>query len=324
MLGITAPIFVLIALGFVAVRYRLLQPVDLSGFGRFVLLFALPALLFDALISRPLADQISWPYLLAYGGASLLAGLVGLGVLLLLRLNSKGVSPPLVRLVLASGTCWSNSAFVAYPILLLSFPTVAPAVLSMNLLIENLLLLPLFLVGAELASGQSHRQGAGAIVKGLRIAAERLAVSPVIWAVVAGLLWHVWTPDPLSMPWSLLLPGVAILGKASTALALFTIGGNLAALPPGRSWRPAVVVSSLKLILHPLAVALVVIWLIPLDDPQLRAAAIVAAAAPIFSVYPVLALRYQMESDASQALLVSTVGSFVSLSLVLYWLAPKG
>jgi predicted permease len=76
-----------------------------------------------------------------------------------------------------------------------------------------------------------------------------------------------------------------------------------------------------KLLLHPLAVGLMM-WLMPPDDPTLRAAAVVFAGTPMLSIYPILAQKYGFEDMCAAALLVATVLSFVSMSVILWLLGP--
>ena len=54
-LSITAPIYILTGVGFVAVRSGLLSKADNQGLGRFVLYFCVPPLLFRAFAQRSLA-----------------------------------------------------------------------------------------------------------------------------------------------------------------------------------------------------------------------------------------------------------------------------
>src|SRR5512134_1621210 len=71
-LVITGPIFVMIGIGFLAGRLGMFGAADMRVLGKFVLNFALPALVFQALAQRPVAEILDGPFLVAYGGGSLL------------------------------------------------------------------------------------------------------------------------------------------------------------------------------------------------------------------------------------------------------------
>lgn len=77
-LAITAPIYLIIAAGFLSVRYGLFSKPDMRVLGRFVINFCLPALIFNALSKRPLGEVLNGPYLLAYAGGSLTVVLVAM------------------------------------------------------------------------------------------------------------------------------------------------------------------------------------------------------------------------------------------------------
>ena len=61
-----------------------------------------------------------------------------------------------------------------------------------------------------------------------------------------------------------------------------------------------------KLVLHPLVVGLIVCSL-PGLAPEMRAAAIVFASMPVFSIYPLLGVAYGMERFCSAAVVVATL-----------------
>jgi predicted permease len=81
-LALTAPIYLLIGLGFLIVRRGLFAPADLRLMGRFVVQVALPALLFKALATRPLGEVLNPGYL---GAMALGSGVVFLALFALAR-----------------------------------------------------------------------------------------------------------------------------------------------------------------------------------------------------------------------------------------------
>jgi malonate transporter len=79
-LAITAPIFMIIAVGFTAVRLEFFSKSDTRALGMFVINFALPALIFKALSQRPFAEIMNVNYLLAYALGSLAVLSIGVSV----------------------------------------------------------------------------------------------------------------------------------------------------------------------------------------------------------------------------------------------------
>lgn len=303
-LAITCPIYVTIALGFLTTRLGLFAKADMRVLGKFVINLALPALLFNALARRPIGEILNLGYVLAYLAGSLLV--TGLGLLWCRRVT--GLSPG-TSAVYAMGMACSNSGFVGYPILLLTLPPVAGVALALNMIVENVLLIPLLLALAERGrgeSGQWHR------VLGQSLA--RLASNPLIAGLVAGLAvslmgWQL--PEPLART-------VNLFAVSSGALSLFVIGGTLVGLSMRGMGHRIAPIALGKLIIHPLAVLLAILALpllgLPAMEPSLRMAAVLMAAMPMMSIYPILAQRYGLEGVSAAALLVTTVASFFSLS----------
>jgi malonate transporter and related proteins len=306
-LSITGPIYLAIALGYACTRFGWFSRADMRVFGQFVLRLALPGLLFNAVATREIADILNVSYLLAY-----LAGTLAV-IILGLAWGKRQHLPSTDNVIVAMGMSCSNSSFVGYPILLLTLAPVAAVALALNMMVENLVVIPLLLVLAERGR---HQGGSG--LQMLQRTAWQLAKNPLIIALALGLTvalmrWQL--PEPLSR-------SINLFATASAGLSLFVIGGTLFGLPlkgMGRQIAPIVVA---KLLLHPLAVALATLALpligLPALAPHLQLAAVMLAAMPMMGIYPILAQSYGKEDLGAAALLVTTVASFFTLSGLLW------
>ncbi|MDP2257713.1 MAG: AEC family transporter [Polaromonas sp.] len=307
-LAITGPIYITIALGFATTRLGLFSKSDMRVLGQFVINLALPALLFNALAQRPLGEILNGRYLLVYAVGSLLA--LGLGWLWARRVAGQdGTSSAYY----AMGMSCPNSGFVGYPIALLTLGPVAGVLLGLNMMVENLLLIPLLLALAERGDGHG-----GAWHRALRQSLGNLLRNPMVLGLLAGLLvslmgWQL--PSPVART-------VTLFSQASGALSLFVIGGALVGLQIQGMRRQVAQIAAGKLLLHPLAVV-AVLWLfeaaglMPLE-PQLRMGLVLTAACPMLGIYPILAQKHGREGLAAAALLGATVASFVSISVLLW------
>jgi predicted permease len=309
-LGITGPIYIAIFLGFASVRWGLFSAADMRAFGRFVLNLALPAMLFNALAQRPVAEILSGGYVLAYLSGSLLV--VAGGWFWFRRVGGMSPVDSAVRVM---GMCCSNSGFIGFPILLLTVAPVAGVALALNMLLENLLIIPLMLALAE-----SGRGPAGHWLQVVGQSLARLVRNPMIIGLFAGLVvsvsgWQV--PSPLART-------VNLFAMASGALSLFVIGGALVGLPMRGMVRQVAPIVVGKLVLFPLAVFLAMqalpLFGLPPLDPSLRQAALLMAAMPMMGIYPILSMQYGRQGLAASALLVATAGSFFTLNLLLWLL----
>ena len=305
-LGITGPIYLAIALGYGATRRGVFSKADMQVFGKFTLNVALPALLFNALSQRRIGEILNGQYLLAYAVGGMVMLLLGLVWARKVKGHSLSYSS-----MMAMGMSCPNSGFVGYPIMLLTWGPVAGVALALNMVIENLLLIPLLLAVADSDGGQA-RQWPKVLLQTLK----NLTQNPMIWGIVGGFLFSLsgWTmPAPVART-------VDLFAQASAALSLFVIGGSLVGLKAEGLRGTVTPIVLGKLFLSPLVMWAVLLWWVPIDDPALRGAALLTSALPMLGIFTILSQRHGHGAISAAALLVTTVVSFVSLSALLWLL----
>ena len=308
-LAITGPIYVLIAIGFGAVRLRILAAPELRVLGVFVISFALPALLFKALSQRPLGELIDVHALLVYVLASFLVAALGIGFTVFVQ--RRGLQAGAMT---AMGMAVSNSAFVGLPIAQPLFGAAANTNLAIYLVVESMIMLPLLMTIAEIGSS-----GHGRVGQVLRNVITSLVRNPMILGIVAGVacsLLGVHVPLPLAR-------AVDMLASASAPVALFYIGGTLAGLSVRGMGANIGLIMAGKLALHALAVA-VLLLVLPAVDPAIKAALILNACMPMASIYPIVAQKYGQQGIAAAALVATTVTSFLTISAVVWLMKASG
>ena len=299
-LAITTPIFLLIGAGYLAMGIRLVNREQMQGVATFVLYFALPALVIRALTQNPLDEVFQPHYLLAYGLGSL--AVFAFALLRALGLQRKPLSEGAIH---ALGMSASNSGFIGYPVAAMVLGTSPAAVfLALNMLIENLLIIPAALILAE-----AGRQRGSGIATVARKTFVRLVRNPILIGLALGLMLAV-TETSLPRP---LAQVVEMLASAAGPAALFVIGGTLFGLQVRGMLGDVGQIVIGKLILHPLAI-LGFFLLMPQADPTLLAGALLFACAPMISVYPLLGQRYGMAGVSAAALMAATLSAFVTLS----------
>jgi hypothetical protein len=309
-LAITLPIFLLIGAGFTAARFGLMSRDNLQGVGTFVMYLALPSLIIRALTDYPLAEVLNPGYLLAYGAGSLAAFFMGLA--LTVGLRGKRLDAGAIH---ALGMSASNSGFIGYPVALMAIGPPAAIFMALNMVVETLIIIPLALILAE--AGRQNGNGLGPVV---RQTFARLTRNPVLIGLLIGItlaLSGLRLPGPLAQ-------AIDMLAEAAGPAALFTIGGMLHGL---KARGMAVDVSQVvlgKLLLHPLAVLLAAFLLLPDPDPLMIAGALLFACAPMISVYPLFGKQYGQGDISAAGLMVSTLASFVTISLMIWLLTHYG
>jgi malonate transporter len=303
-LGITSPIYLAIALGYVVTRFGVFGRADMRLFGRFTLNIALPALLFHTFSSRNFEDIFNPNYIGAYALSTLI--MVAISMVWARRvLNQQRTASS----IFAMGTSCPNSGFVGYPLMLITLgPETAGIALALNMLVENLLIIPLLLAFAESGATQARWQAI------LRHTVRGLLRNPMIWSIAAGFGFAVsgWSlPEPVGRT-------VQIFSSASAALSLFVIGGSLVGLRLSGLRQMIASIALGKLVIHPIIMALTLTYLFTIESSALNEAAMLVCAMPMMGIYTALAQRYGHEDMGAAASLVTTVLSFFTISALLW------
>ena len=295
------PFFLLIGVGYISAATRFFSKEAAVALTRFVFWFALSAMLFNFTATLEFSEIANVPFLLCYLAASILVYVLATGVALL-RGNTASVAA-----IEAQCAVIGNVGFLGIPMLVGLFGPRAAApvlmVLSVDLLIFG------SLVVAVITGSRGKLEPAIVLTIG-----KGLLTNPMVMSIAAGLLWSL-ADLPMPVPMGEFM---TILGAAATPAALFAIGASLA----GKSAeRPSVALwlSSLKLVLHPLLVAIFALYLFDLD-PFLSAMMIAAAAMPVAGNIYIIAQHYDVAPQrASSAILFSTILSVLTLTAVLGW-----
>ena len=306
-LAVIAPVFIVIAVGWLSARTGYVAAGTTQVLGGFVLRLALPALVFTALTAGP-DRRLDYGYMLAYAAATFATFAIGL---LLARRAGKPLSEGVVWGLGMSGT---NSGFMGYPIAALVVGPAAATVLAQNMVVENLLLLPFAMV-----LGDSSRGARGTLGATLRGIAGNLLTNPLLLAIAAGLAvagLGITLPAPLAKP-------VTLIGSVAGPLALFVVGATMAELGRGGTRGQILAIVAGKLVLHPLLMLLALL-LVPGLDPAQRAGGIIFCAAPMMSIYAILGARFGRPGLSAAALLAATVASALTMPVLIALLDRVG
>lgn len=304
-LGITFPIFAMVALGYSLVAKGVFKPADMRVFGSYVMSIALPALIFTAVASRPAREVFNPAYMSVY--------LIGaLATMLVAFLWFSATTDPARRGVAVMGSTCPNSGFVGYPLMMILFPDQAGLILAMNMLVENVVIVPAALVIMELGKPAGAGHPAARVSKVLLGVLRR----PMVIGMLLGLavsLSGISLPGPVDRLTSM-------VATSAAALALLVIGGSLAGIPVRGSRSLAGQIMAGKLLLQPAFTLLAVLGIGALGlslTGDLRTAVILSSAIPMFTIYSVFAQEVGHEGLASIAQLGATTASFFTLNLLL-------
>lgn len=297
-LALTGPVYLLISVGYAAVRLGVFSQMELRVLGRFVIQLALPALLFKSLLQSPRPDGPEGLYLLAYAAGSL----ASLALVRAWARHVRGQAPAAAALS-GLGAAASNSGLIGYPIVAQWLGPTAGLGLALCMLVENLLVIPLGLALAD--RSQQNLSWRRALAE----AAATWARHPMIIAIVLGFgcaMAGLTLPDWLAR-------AVQILAAAASPVALFVIGGSLLGVRLQGQRQDIAGVALAKLLLHPGCV-LLALWLLPPLPASLRAAGVLFAAMPMLSIYPLVAMKHGQEGRSAAILLCATIAAFLTIS----------
>ena len=310
-INITAPIFIIIALGYLCVRFKVIDSEHAKGMGSLVLNIALPALMFNAIAGKPFQEVILPHYLFTYALGSVMAFMVGI-MLTKVIWRQDNVSAALNSTSLS----FSNSAFIGYAVLSMVIgSSKAAAYLSMNVLIESLLILPMLFVMAEM--NPSSSKSLASVLLGI---GKNLTRNPLIIAIVVSVIFSVFgIPIP-----QVVAKTTQMLTGAAAPVALFVIGMSLYGLKLKGDLPKITTIGLGKLVLHPLLM-LLAITLISGGTLQDKYVAMLFASAPVFATIAIIGQHYGLVNRMSAIVIVSKIGSFFSMSAVLvYWKMTVG
>lgn len=301
------PLFALILAGYVAGRRSILGRSATDSLNSFVVWMALPALLFQAmaLISW---DDIRQPGYIA-ASAIAMAVVFGLSYLLDRREGRRLADASIASLAAAYG----NAGYMGIPLCIMVLGEDSlPAVIIVTLLTACVL----FAFSITLVELDLQRSpGLGATLRKVAIAVIR---NPLVCAPVAGL---VVSGVGLSLPGPV-LQFTSLLGAAASPCALVTIGLFLSQGSTTQHRHTVWRIVSLKLVLHPVLAFVLVTWVFEMP-PMWASAAILLAALPVGTGPFMVAKLYDREpAVTSEATLLSTVLSVVTVSLLVGWLTP--
>jgi predicted permease len=300
--NVVFPVFALILIGYVCGRTGKLGEGAATELNRFVVWLALPAQLFN------FASSSGWQTLWQPGFIA--AFFLSCLVVFILVLVTSWIRNRDLAAASFSGlsASYSNTGYMGIPLCVLALGQdgLAPAIIS------TFIVFVMFAIATVLIEVgiQSHKKSHEIALSVFR----SLCTNPLLIAPVTGLVWSstdLVLYDPLAQV-------ISFLAAAATPCALVSIGLFLmqkGSAPPQEAWS----ISFAKLVIQPL-----VAWLIAgplLDLPTLWVNSIVILAALPTGTGPFMLAQYYNADGRiiSRVVLLSTLGSLLTLSLFLWW-----
>ena len=334
LVGIVAPFFMVIMLGFLAGRLGVFRLDSAKVFNNYLLYFALPAMFLSKLLEQDVLSgfdvRVMVVFMLANTTILVLSWIIHGG---LYRLSLGDTA------ALGTTSAWGNSGYMGIPLALelLGGPGifVAFSLLAADIIIISIAGFALHEIDkdrSENAGGSgSGGMGLASLRRALRKTLRSIATNPFLIPFALGFALSAvrpaW-PDALTVTVDFVFPALEMLSATAFGVALFSIGVGMALRPISNVGEAAPMLAStgiLKLIVHPVSTALIAAFLFDLE-PAVFATCVILAATPTATNAFIMATAYgKRASEASAAILVSTSIAFFTLTaLLMYFRADLG
>jgi predicted permease len=305
-LVVVLPVFLVIGGGYLAARAGVFHAGAVDGLMVFAQSFAVPCLLFLALVDLDLVANFDPGLLVAfYAGAVTAFALGVLGARKLFRRR------PGEAVAIGFGALFSNSVLLGLPIMERAY---GAAALGPSFAIISIHAPFCYLLGiTAMEFARADGQGVLTTVRAIARAMFRNALMIGLALGFAVNLGGIPLPGPVRA-------GVGMMADAALPAALFGLGGVLSRYRVRASLAEAGMIAALSLLLHP-AITWALAQGFGLPEGFERAAVVTAAMAPGVNAYVFASLYSRGQAQAASAVLLATALSVLTVS---GWLALLG
>ena len=298
---IVAPVFALIAAGYLAVLFRFVSETANKGISEFAFSIAIPALLFRTIVVSEFPSVSAFSIWVAFYGALALTWIAAL--LLSSMLRQEREDGP----VFAIGSVYGNIVMLGIPLTLSALGSQAAGPMALILSVNT----PLLWLCGTLQMAWVDRKLSGSPASLVLPIILDLARNPIMLALGFGLLWRL-TGMGLH---PVVDRTVELLAQAGSPTALIALGINLFRFEVRGAKLGIVVMCALKLLAMP-AVAWMLAHLLQLP-PIVAAVVVLFAAMPTGANAYIFAVQYQrLVNPVSGAVALGTMLAAVTLPLI--------
>jgi predicted permease len=302
--NVVIPVFAIIALGYLAVRFRLYPAEGVRGLVALVNNFLTPALLFQSMLHADFGTAFNWYVILPFYAGALVVFLVGgiVAVRVFGNRPGEGVSSGFAAM-------FTNTVLLGIPVMQRAYGEAAMSVVFSIIALHASVLITIAMIVMELV-----RRDRTPLHRALGVAAIRIVQNPLLWGIVLGVtanLLDVVLVEPVEAFFSM-------MSAAVVPVALFGLGGALNEYRLADNWPQALAMSLLKLIVQPAIAWLLMVPILKVDPEQARYGVVLAAMPAGINVYVFATYYNRAVNVATNTILISTVLSIVTVAGWLY------
>ncbi|HSS71218.1 MAG TPA: AEC family transporter [Casimicrobiaceae bacterium] len=300
-LALTAPLFLLVGLGFALTHWGKWPRSVADALTRFAFSVAIPALLFRLMSDFSRLPPVDPRLLIAYFGACLIVFVLGrLLAARLFRLDGVAQS------VFGLGGIFANNVLLGIPLAKVTLGESSLPVISLVLVFNSLTLWTLVTVSVEWARHRSLSWS------GYRQAAKAVLANPVVASILIGTAWGI---AALPLP-AFVDATLKLMGDAAVPLSLIALGMGLGEYGIREGWRISATMTFIKLALQP-AVVWLLARLLALPAPETQAIVMLASLPVGANVYLMSRQFDTLGGPVAASLVLSTAFAAVTTPLIL-------
>jgi predicted permease len=300
-LALTAPLFLLVAVGYALMRWARWPTAISDALTRFVFAVAVPALLFRLMSDFSRLPPVDARLLIAYFGGCILVFAIG-------RIIARRVfaMDGVAQSVFAVGGIFGNNLLLGIPLAKITLGDAALPVVSLVLVFNSLLLWTLVTVSVEWARTRTVS------LRGFTETGKSVISNPIVASIMLGTAWG-WTGVPLPVIADRTLE---LVGQAAVPLSLIALGMGLAEFGVRDGWRESTAICVLKLAVQPVVVfALARVLALPPLETQ---AIVMLASLPVGANVYLMAREFgTLGGPVAASLVLSTTLAAVTTPVVL-------
>jgi malonate transporter and related proteins len=307
LIGLTAPLFVLVLLGYLLTRWAKWPKPVADALTQFVFSVAIPALLFRMMTDFWRLPPVDPRLLIAYFGACLIVFILG-------RLIAKRVfhMDGVAQSVFALGGIFSNNVLLGVPLAKITLGEASLPVVSLVLVFNSLILWTLVTISVEWSRHRSMSWS------GYFSASKAVVTNPVVAAILAGTAWGF---TQLALP-AVLGQTLELISQAAVPLSLIALGMGLAEYRIREGWRESAAICAVKLVAQPLTVFAIARWLM-LGQLETQVVVMLAALPVGANVYLMSRQFNTLGGPVASSLVISTAISAITTPTILALVAAS-
>ncbi|MBK8085761.1 MAG: AEC family transporter [Devosia sp.] len=303
-INVVLPVFALISLGYLAVRWRLFPSEGVRGLVQFVNNFATPCLLFSAMTTADFRTTFNLGVIVPFYVGAIASFVIGSIVAVRVFRNrpGEGVSSGFAAM-------FTNTVLIGIPILHRAYGETALTVAFSIIAFHASVLITLGMLTMELV----RRDGAP-IHKALGVASVRIISNPLLWGIVLGVaanMFELVLVEPVDA-------FITMMAAAVTPAALFGLGGALNEYRLQENWGQSLTMALLKLVLQPTIAWVLMVPILNVDHEYARYGILLAAMPSGINAYVFATYYNRGVNIATNTVLISTVLSVLTVSFWLY------